>query len=48
LYACNRAPTAVIVDQQSLRPADTVGDDGHGRDRATRWSMIQPAVDLLE
>ncbi|MFF0083501.1 hypothetical protein ACFYR1_27865 [Streptomyces canus] len=48
MYACNRWPTAVIVDQRSLRPADTVGDDGLGRDRAKRWSMIRSAADLVE
>lgn len=36
MYACNRTPTAMIVDSQSLRPGDTVGADGQGRDRAKK------------
>ncbi|MFI8068858.1 hypothetical protein ACIF85_08685 [Streptomyces sp. NPDC086033] len=33
MYACNRTPTAVIVDWQSLRSADTSAPTGQARPR---------------
>ncbi|WP_367326005.1 transposase [Streptomyces sp. HUAS ZL42] len=32
MYVWSRTPTAVIVDSQALRAADTIGTDGQGRD----------------